>query len=93
MSRSPIFAGFSETISGLSTIRAYGKQEYFTTDNEKRVDKNQEAYFLSTTANRWLGLRLEVVGTFVVFGATFFAVMNRGSVHNKVNLPTSGYKV
>ena len=29
VSRSPIFANFSETISGVSTIRAYGKQGSF----------------------------------------------------------------
>ena len=29
VSRSPIFANFSETISGVSTIRAYGRQNTF----------------------------------------------------------------
>ena len=82
LSRSPIFAAFSETINGLTTIRAYKKEALFTADNERRVDENQKAYFLVTTANRWLGLRLEVVGTTVVFGATFLAVMNRDTVRN-----------
>jgi ABC-type multidrug transport system fused ATPase/permease subunit len=84
VSRSPIYALFSETLSGLSTIRAYSKQQHFTLENERKVDNNQKAYFLSTTANRWLGLRLEFVGNSVVFGAAFFTVMGRDTVRKRV---------
>lgn len=80
ISRSPIYAMFSETLSGLSTIRAFSKQLLFCTQNESKVDQNQQAYFLTTAANRWLGLRLEFVGTSVVFAAAFFAVLERDSI-------------
>lgn len=80
ISRSPIFALFSESLSGISTIRGYGKVSEFISLNEEKIDENQKAHFLSTTANRWLGLRLEFVGNCVVFGAAIFAVLSRSSL-------------
>jgi ABC-type multidrug transport system fused ATPase/permease subunit len=80
ISRSPVFALFGESLSGLSTIRGYGKVSDFIRLNEEKIDENQKAHFLSTTANRWLGLRLEFVGTCVVFGAALFAVLSRSSL-------------
>lgn len=80
ISRSPIFALFGESLSGLTTIRGYGKVADFIRLNEDKIDENQRAHFLSTTANRWLGLRLEFVGTCVVFGAALFAVVSRSSL-------------
>lgn len=44
VSRSPIFAWFSESLNGLSTIRAFGQQQLFISNNERRVDRNQICY-------------------------------------------------
>ena len=52
--RSPIFAHFSETISGASSIRAYRKQEPFIKQSDTYVDQNQMAYYLNTSSNRYI---------------------------------------
>jgi ABC-type multidrug transport system fused ATPase/permease subunit len=36
--RSSLYSHFSESLSGLATIRAYGETERFRLDNENRVD-------------------------------------------------------
>lgn len=36
--RSSLYSHFSESLSGLATIRAYGESERFRKDNEHRVD-------------------------------------------------------
>lgn len=36
--RSSLYSHFSESLSGLATIRAYGETERFRIDNETRVD-------------------------------------------------------
>lgn len=36
--RSSLYSHFSESLSGLATIRAYGETERFRVDNEKRVN-------------------------------------------------------
>ena len=69
ISRSPIYSHFQESLSGASTIRSYRKQSEFILRNESQLDYNNSAYYPSLCANRWLSLRLEIVGHFVVFFA------------------------
>lgn len=45
--------------------------------NSKLVDNNQVAYMLNFSANCWLAVRLEFVGTLIVTFAALFAVLNR----------------
>ncbi|KAI9272857.1 multi drug resistance-associated protein MRP [Phascolomyces articulosus] len=73
--KSPIYSHFQETIAGVSTIRAYGQQRRFTFENEIRLDDNQRAYFPSISCNRWLAVRLEFLGSIIIFGAAIFAVI------------------
>ena len=77
ITRSPIYSHFQESLNGVSTIRGYKKQNSFIRESETRVDKNQEVYYPSICANRWLAIRLELVGHFVVFSAALFAVISR----------------
>ncbi|XP_072416269.1 multidrug resistance-associated protein 1 isoform X2 [Chiloscyllium punctatum] len=79
-SRSPIFTNFSETLLGVSVIRAFGEQERFIYQNDARVDENQKAYYPSIVANRWLAVRLEFVGNCIVLFAALFAVVYRDAV-------------
>ncbi|KAG1697029.1 hypothetical protein DVH05_017416 [Phytophthora capsici] len=75
ISRSPIFALLSETLDGLSTIRAFGVESTFIGHNNYLLDKNQRAYFLNFTINCWLGLRLEFVGNCIATAAALAAVL------------------
>merc|ERR1719195_1259356 len=79
-SRSPIYSHFGETINGASVIRAYGLQNTFIKESEKRVDKNHQATFCAVVANRWLAVRLEFVGNCIIFAAALFAVLGRDSL-------------
>ncbi|OAD00212.1 hypothetical protein MUCCIDRAFT_166009 [Mucor lusitanicus CBS 277.49] len=72
--KSPIYSHFQETIQGVSTIRAYGQQRAFVFQNQYRLDNNQRAYFPSITCNRWLAVRLEFLGSIIIFGSSIFAV-------------------
>lgn len=80
ITRSPIYSHFGETITGQSTIRAYGAQQRFIEDSVKRVDFNQLCSYPAIIAARWLAVRLEVIGGFVIFFAALFAVLNRDGV-------------
>lgn len=51
----------------------------FISDSEYRVDFNQKCTYPSIVANRWLGVRLEIVGALVIFFAALFAVLARDS--------------
>ncbi|KAM9392165.1 multidrug resistance-associated protein 1 isoform 2-T2 [Pholidichthys leucotaenia] len=80
VSRSPIYTHFSETLLGTSVIRAFGEQDRFIGESDKRVDNNQKAYYPSIVANRWLAIRLEFVGNCIVTFAALFAVIARDSL-------------
>jgi ATP-binding cassette subfamily C (CFTR/MRP) protein 1 len=74
ITKSPIFASFSETLNGLSTIRAFKQSERFVAENESRLDRNQECYFPSVSCNRWLAVRLELLGAVLIFAAAVLCV-------------------
>ncbi|PLW17293.1 hypothetical protein PCASD_18374 [Puccinia coronata f. sp. avenae] len=74
ITKSPIFAMFGETLTGVATIRAFGEQGRFVADNETKVDRNQEACFASIAANRWLAVRLELIGNVLILTAASLAV-------------------
>lgn len=82
VSRSPIYSHFSETVSGLSVIRAYGHQERFLRQNEITIDENLKSVYPWIVSNRWLAIRLEFVGTLVVFFAALLAVISRDTLHS-----------
>lgn len=46
-------------------------------ESENRVDYNQMMSYPSIVANRWLAVRLELVGALIVLFACFFAVLGR----------------
>ncbi|KIK17829.1 hypothetical protein PISMIDRAFT_110603 [Pisolithus microcarpus 441] len=75
VSRSPIFAWFSESLAGLSTIRAFDHQPIFIANNARRLDRNQICYLPSVSINRWLAVRLEFVGSVIILCAALFAVV------------------
>ncbi|XP_014222079.1 multidrug resistance-associated protein 1 isoform X4 [Trichogramma pretiosum] len=77
VSRSPIYSHFGESVTGAQTIRAYGVQDRFIKESESRVDFNQVCYYPSIIANRWLAIRLEMVGNFIIFFAALFAVLDK----------------
>ncbi|KAI8865425.1 hypothetical protein GQ42DRAFT_151769 [Ramicandelaber brevisporus] len=80
ITRSPLFAHFSETLMGLSTVRAYRVQDQFVRTNERLLDDNNRAYYLLISIQRWLGVRLETISNLLTFFATLFAIVNRNTI-------------
>uniref|UniRef100_A0A914C706 Uncharacterized protein n=2 Tax=Acrobeloides nanus TaxID=290746 RepID=A0A914C706_9BILA len=74
--RSPIYSHFGETIQGASTIRAFGKTDDFINMFHKQVDAFVRIRYMSILANRWLTVRLEFIGSFVVLFAALFGVLS-----------------
>lgn len=67
VSRSPIYADFSQTLSGTSTIRAYHQQDRFIKTLEKYADSNTVPGFLLQLASQWLSIRLDILGGILMF--------------------------
>ncbi|CAE7132182.1 unnamed protein product, partial [Rhizoctonia solani] len=78
--RSSLYGHFSESLSGLATIRAYDEVGRFREENQRRMDIENRAYWLTVTNQRWLGLRLDALGTILTFCVAILAVAARFSL-------------
>ncbi|CAF3575220.1 unnamed protein product [Rotaria sp. Silwood1] len=77
VTRSLIFANFSETIQGLSSIRAYHAQQRFIDLSDKYMDRNQSCNLASSVSNRWLGFHLEMIANLLTLLIAITAVFMR----------------
>lgn len=75
--RSPLYQQFGETLSGIITIRAYKDEKRFIHDNQHRVDTYNRPFLYLWAANRWLALRVDVVGALVAFFASVFVITDK----------------
>lgn len=76
VSRSPIYQHFSETLVGVTTIRAFGDESRFMQENLQKIDDNNKPFFYLWVANRWLSFRIDLIGALVIFGSGVFILLN-----------------
>ncbi|XP_035915035.1 ATP-binding cassette sub-family C member Sur isoform X3 [Anopheles stephensi] len=75
MTYSPVLAHFSETIDGVTTIRAFGQEARFMEVLFKRMEANNVAQIALNCSNRWLGIALDYLGAIIVFVAILTALI------------------
>ena len=63
---SPVYAQFSETLNGISTIRAYSANQRFVKRCHKSVNENHKPDFLLWALNRWLAIRMDFIAACAV---------------------------
>lgn len=80
ISRSPILQNFTETVNGLSIIRAFSCERQFTIRNENLLNANTGLYFYQQAANCWLGIALEIVSDIILAGSCLFIVSTKGQM-------------
>ncbi|XP_068116443.1 ATP-binding cassette sub-family C member 8 isoform X2 [Hyperolius riggenbachi] len=73
----PLLAHFSETVEGLTTIRAFRYEARFRQKLLGLTDSNNIASLFLTAANRWLEVRMEYIGACVVLVAAVASITNR----------------
>ncbi|KAH0495273.1 hypothetical protein TgHK011_008837 [Trichoderma gracile] len=82
--RSTVFAKFGEGLSGVASIRAYGLKSRFIKDLRDAIDEMDGAYFLTFSNQRWLSLRLDLIGNLLVFTVGILVVTSRFSVNPSI---------
>ncbi|KAF9416233.1 hypothetical protein BGZ94_010270 [Podila epigama] len=80
--RSPMYAHFGETLSGLVTIRAYDDANRFNVQATTFLDRSQQTSYLSNAAARWLQLMMEFVSLMVLLAVGLLAITQRGSANS-----------
>lgn len=80
VSKSPIFSHFSETVSGACIIRAFGQEDRFIKEMERRVGDNIRSGYLNLVSNRWLSMRIENMANVMIFLTALFCIIQRNSI-------------
>lgn len=73
--RSPLYTHLSATLSGISTIRAFGLQDKVTSDFHECNDHQAESWLMFISSARWFGVRLDLISTVYSMVAIFAPVI------------------
>lgn len=74
ISRSPRYAHFKETLTGLVPIRASGKTAWFMEEFYQRLSHSQRMFYGHYMINRWFSSRIPVIGGLVTMVTTLMIV-------------------
>lgn len=80
ITRSPIFAQFSETLAGVAVIRAFAAEPRFEGELLRNLETNSRSFYTIVSANRWLGTRIETLGAAIVACAAFASVLSANAL-------------
>ncbi|TXT16096.1 hypothetical protein VHUM_00599 [Vanrija humicola] len=80
MHRSILYSHFSESLTGLATIRAYGETERFLNHNAELIDLQDRAYILTKAAEAWLEARLGIAGSLLILAVALMCTAGGGSI-------------
>uniref|UniRef100_A0A182RBN2 ABC-type xenobiotic transporter n=1 Tax=Anopheles funestus TaxID=62324 RepID=A0A182RBN2_ANOFN len=72
---SPLYAHFTETLQGLTTIRALRGEKRFQRDFLYKLGESIKAQLSAAATQQWLGLRLQLLGAFLVGGSGLLAAI------------------
>jgi ATP-binding cassette subfamily C (CFTR/MRP) protein 4 len=73
--RSPIYAMLSESMSGISTIRANNKHKYFVNKFESTHNQLIRSQFAFMAVSRWFAIKLDLLSFIFLTTATLSAVV------------------
>lgn len=71
---------FTETLTGLSTLRAYREGPASIRNADSGLNMENRAYYMTISIQRWLAIRLDFFGNVLLFGIAVFAAGFRKTV-------------
>ncbi|KAH3687464.1 hypothetical protein WICPIJ_001574 [Wickerhamomyces pijperi] len=77
ISRSPILQHVQESLAGVDTVLAYQQKPRFHFLNFSNLDFNIRTLYILRSLNRWLSLRLQFLGSVIIFSAATLAITNQ----------------
>ncbi|MCO5605568.1 hypothetical protein L7F22_059751 [Adiantum nelumboides] len=80
ISRSPIYAHFTQTLQGITSVRAYGTQTMMHDIFNSLIDANHRSYILFIHMAHWIGIRLDFATSFCITLASLLVVVLRHSI-------------
>ncbi|PIA44409.1 hypothetical protein AQUCO_01700182v1 [Aquilegia coerulea] len=75
ITKAPVIHHFSESITGVMTIRSFRRQSKFCEENITKLNTNLRMDFHNNGSNEWLGFRLEFLGCLFLCASALFMVL------------------
>lgn len=75
--KSPLISYLGETITGSSTIRAFGKTHQFIEGNKEYLNQNIYAIQYQSAVSAWFGIRVDIFALFVMLILTVVVILVR----------------
>uniref|UniRef100_A0A1I8QDH6 ABC-type xenobiotic transporter n=1 Tax=Stomoxys calcitrans TaxID=35570 RepID=A0A1I8QDH6_STOCA len=79
---SPLYTHFTETLQGLVTIRTMRASTRFQRDFHAKLEESIKAQLTAAAAQNWLGIRLQLLGAFLVGGTGVLAAITSAHASN-----------
>ncbi|KAI0409773.1 P-loop containing nucleoside triphosphate hydrolase protein [Xylaria palmicola] len=76
ITKSPVFEQFGSALTGVLTIRSFGKSQTYIDRMYRRLDDWAVTTWHLWLFNRWMGWRMSVVGSFFAFFVTLFILLS-----------------
>ena len=83
-SRSPLLSHFTESITGLMTIRAFRAQKRFEQENRVRVDRSLAPNYLLGMAFRWSTMNVTLLNAIATFLTALIITLQRGTINPSI---------
>eukprot|EP01004_Peranema_trichophorum_P003532 NODE_2514_length_1561_cov_48.312935_g2165_i0.p1 GENE.NODE_2514_length_1561_cov_48.312935_g2165_i0~~NODE_2514_length_1561_cov_48.312935_g2165_i0.p1 ORF type:complete len:472 (-),score=85.77 NODE_2514_length_1561_cov_48.312935_g2165_i0:146-1510(-) len=77
VSKSPVLSHFTATLSGLPLVRALRKQQNFEDEFSDRIDIMLRSNYTFQMAQRWVGVRLDLVAIIAITITSFLCIILR----------------
>ncbi|KAF7343123.1 ATP-dependent bile acid permease [Mycena venus] len=84
--RSPLYSMYSETIAGVTVLRAFGASSKFLRDMLRHVDTNLNPSYWTWGVNRWLSIRMTCLSSIITAMMALLAVLNKD-----ISAPLAGF--
>ena len=73
--KSAVGAHIMSSLDGVMTLRAFGVEQRFLHAFDVHQDRSTAACYLHLAADRWFGMRVDLIGFTLVLGTTLGAVL------------------
>ncbi|KAF9303813.1 Canalicular multispecific organic anion transporter 1, partial [Podila horticola] len=80
VAKSPLYQHFTETLNGVSSIRAMQLSDRFAAKNDAYADASSNASYAVLITNRWLNVRLEALASIAILCSALLIVFSRGTL-------------
>ncbi|KAG0333868.1 Canalicular multispecific organic anion transporter 1, partial [Podila minutissima] len=80
VAKSPLYQHFTETVNGVSSIRAMQLSDRFTVKSDAHANASSNARYAVLMTNRWLNVRLEALASIAILCSALLIVFSRGTL-------------